>query len=299
MHDNRKKYSFEEYQDIIIDRWQHTLLWLGKYSAAGDPELWFARPTPSTPWCPGKPRAKYYKKIYARLATQLNIQSKNYTFCTLTYHTEKYSPEGAAALLPSHIKEFMRLLRKKLGKLQYFWIIELTSLGYPHLHIIFDRYIHWRVIRAIWYKVTKCKVTDIRKIPAGNLAAYVTKYITKQSKQNEDKFGFIFKNIDRMWSSSRGFFTKGDPREKVFILVGFSSNLYYLDKFICRNDPEEEVWLVPYDFAVPLLHFDTFISRSIRSDASQFVEEMRNLFPYPLVRNAADILDSFYHTPVY
>jgi len=36
------------------------------------------------------------------------------------------------------------------------------------------------VIRAIWYKVTKSYITDIRAIPSGNIASYIASYLSSQ-----------------------------------------------------------------------------------------------------------------------
>lgn len=55
-------------------------------------------------------------------------------FVTLTY-----SPH--VAWKPSHIKEFLRLVRQRFQRkgepLRYVWVMELTEAGVPHYHIVF------------------------------------------------------------------------------------------------------------------------------------------------------------------
>ena len=152
MHSNRSM-NYEAYQDILLYRWNTQLIWLGSKNADGLQSLYFARPTPRVIWLPGKPRQKYFKRLYARLYGTIKLSSDKYTFGTLTYHTEKWSRDGAALFLPEHLKEFFRRLRKKCKNLQYFWVVELTKLGYPHVHLIFNQYVHHVIIRAIWYAV--------------------------------------------------------------------------------------------------------------------------------------------------
>lgn len=295
MHENREKYSLEQYQDIILDRWNRSLIWLGKYDSDHLPELYFARPTPKTVWLPGKPRKKYYRHLYYKLHNTINTINKKYVFGTLTYHTHKYSAAQAAMLFPTHIKEFFRLLRKKIGHIEYFWVIELTQAGYPHCHLILDRYVHWRVIRAIWYKVSKSYITDIRAIPAGNIAHYVTKYVTKQSKQSQDQFAFIFKNVARLWSSSRHFFTKCPDRVKDFIFVAMSFNLYLNNRHLFRPDSECELWQVPIDYGAPCLIYTTFIERRINPKAYEFIDAYLALIPNDVKNMQIDNMDRFFH----
>jgi hypothetical protein len=98
--------SYEAYQDILLYRWNTQLIWLGSKADNGLQSLYFARPTPRVVWLPGKPRQKYFKRLYARLYGTIKLSSDKYTFSTLTYHTEKWSRESAAQFLPDHLKEF-------------------------------------------------------------------------------------------------------------------------------------------------------------------------------------------------
>jgi hypothetical protein len=269
--------SYEAYQDILLYRWNTQLIWLGSKADNGLQSLYFARPTPRVVWLPGKPRQKYFKRLYARLYGTIKLSSDKYTFSTLTYHTEKWSRESAAQFLPDHLKEFFRRLRKRCKNLQYFWVVELTKLGYPHVHLIFNQYIHHTIIRAIWYAVTKSYITDIRMIPAGNVAGYVTKYLTKQSKHSEDQFAFIFKNVARLWNSSRGFFGAKIEYKSPYVYVGISFNCMKKDAMIFRDDPESEFWEVPLDYVVPLMKDGSYIERILNPKEYEFIDNFDDL----------------------
>jgi|GEM_PF-2029103 len=254
MHNNRIEYSYPQYQSVIIDRWKNTLFWFARKSDEKY-DLYFAKPTPRVPWLPGKPRKKYYKRLFTRIFRQLQTGNFKYSFCTLTYHTRKYSQKYAFLMLKDHLKEFIRRLRKKYPKIQYFWVIELTKNLYPHIHIVFNQYVHWLVIRSIWYHVTQSYITDIRSIPAGNLAAYMSKYISSQKKSSEIQWATIFKQVDRLYGSSKYFFCKiaTEEKDQEWFLISISTNIYDADWRLDRHDSDEDFWLIQHHFAAGLL----------------------------------------------
>jgi len=256
MHKNRINNSYAEYQKILIDRWQTTLFWFAKKEKEKY-QLWFAKPTPKVPWLPGKPREKYYKRLFVRLNNQIKSGKFHYTFGTLTYHTAKWSQQSAFSLLKSHLKEFIRRLKKRYPGIQYFWVIELTKRLYPHIHIIFNQYVHWTVMRAIWYVVTKSYITDIRSIPSSKLAGYISKYLNDQKKQNRSQWGCIFKNVSRLIGNSRNFFSEKpiNEDEQIWFLISLSTNLLTEDWRLGRKDRKEDFWLIPHHYAAGLLIF--------------------------------------------
>jgi len=256
MHKNRINNSYKEYQEILLDRWQTTLFWFAKKNRQHY-DLYFAKPTPRVPWLPGKPREKYYKRLFCRLNTQLKSGNFHYTFCTLTYHTSKWSQQSCFSLLKIHLKEFIRRLKKRYPNIQYFWVIELTKRLYPHIHIIFNQFVHWTVIRAIWYVVTKSYITDIRSIPSGNLAGYIAKYLNSQKKSNEAQWGTIFKNVSRLIGNSRNFFDSphDDETEQEWFLISLSTNLLTEDWRLFKQDNDKDFWIIPHHYAAGLLTF--------------------------------------------
>lgn len=262
MHQNRVDYTLPQYQDVLLTRWSRTLFLFAKKKKNNGYDFYFAKPTPRTVWLSGKPRDKYYKRLYARLHHQLTLDKKKYTFCTLTYHTRKYSREYCCSLLKSHLKEFIRRLRVRYPRLQYYWIIELTKDYYPHIHFVFDHYCHHVIIRAIWYAVTKSYITDIRMIPAGNLASYLSKYLTKQRSQKVDQFTFIFKNIDRLYGSSKYFFSVYVKFESDWLFINMTFSCDYHDKRLFRPPDNPDFWYIYDEFAKCFLDTCFFIYKN-------------------------------------
>jgi len=294
MHKNRTMYTLKEYQEVLTLRWRSTLIWLGKYDDTHLPELWFARPTPKTIWLPGKPRQKYYRSLREKLKSTMKTDAKRYSFITLTYNQRKYSPEEAAERSKSDIKELLRMLRRRFGKIQYFYIIELTVTGYPHFHVIIDKFIYWKVLKAMWYHITLSYVVDIRMIPAGNIAGYICKYLTKVEKQDSWQFAFIFKNIDRLWSASRGFFGKYIIPLSGLIFLAISFSCYQSQKYIHRPDGKPSFWFVPHEFAVPLLSYNDYIDRRVSNAGHDFLYEMFDLLDHDTISAMTSYCDSFY-----
>lgn len=254
MHENREIYSLKQYQQILIDRWRRTVYWFAK-KEDDRYDMYFAKPTPKTQWLSGKPRKKYYRKLYTKLNTQLRTDKFHYSFCTLTYHTRKYSQKYAFLMLKDQLKEFIRLVRKKYPKIQYYWVIELTKRLYPHIHIVFNGYVHWLVIRAIWYRVTSSYITDIRSIPSHDISKYIAGYLAKQSKHDKTQWSTIFKNIDRLYGSSRDFFTTKivNPDIGEWFLISLSCDCFLPDWKLYREDREMDFWLIPHHYAASLL----------------------------------------------
>jgi hypothetical protein len=264
MHSNRINLTYKQYQNIVMTRWQTTLFWFAKKETEGY-NLYFAKPAPSCVWLPGKPRNKYYKNIFKKINNQLRDQSRQYSFLTLTYSTHLYSQKSAFLLLKEHIREFFRLLRKRYKKFEYFWVVELTKNCYPHVHIIISKFIHWKVVRAIWHRVTKNKVVDIRTAGHKNVSEYLTKYLSKQSKHNETQFAVIFKNVDRLYGSSRNFFSVNKEfKKKEWFCISMSLDIMYPDWYLGRADRKSDFWFIPMKYASCLLwsdyisHFDRY-----------------------------------------
>lgn len=270
MHENRTLYSYSEYKDILLSRWKSTYLWLTEKQPESFHSLFFAQPAPKTLWLPGSPRRKYFKRLQAKLKHQTVRRNSNYTFATLTYSTEKYTRKAACLLMKDHMKEFMRLLRKRYKRIQYFWIVELTKARYPHYHIIFDRFVHWRVLRAIWYKVSGNSVTNIKAIPGGGAAGYVTKYLAKTRKNSEEYFDFMFKHIDRLWSSSRSFFYSCSPPDRKYIALAISFGCHYTRQYTFKPSDHAEFWEVDIDYWYPLLYYNLYIDRRLCQSEESF-----------------------------
>ncbi|RLJ04689.1 MAG: hypothetical protein DRP08_01145 [Candidatus Aenigmatarchaeota archaeon] len=220
MHANRIKYSLLDYQEKLRNGYQRLGLICKNIETN---KRYIFRPVPSCPWLP-EGRKKYFSKIYNRSKNLLNI--KKYSFCTLTYSTSLYTPEAAALRIKKDIDKFFKRLEYRKSKPQYFYVIEVTNNLMVHIHIIFQGYVHKSKISASWKAVTGCTAIRIQGIDYQKALYYCFKYLTKSKKQNQDKWAFIFKNIDRIWSCSRKFFGKATPEAKKWILECFFVDLY-------------------------------------------------------------------------
>lgn len=206
MHRNRLIFTLPEYQRKIRNNYKKLGLFLERNE---DHKIFIFRPVPCSPWLP-ESRKKYFNKIRNRI--QAIPGNHKYTFATLTYSAQRYSPVDAAKRIKHDIDLFFKRMGYHHRKVQYFYIIELTDKFMPHVHIVFDQYIPWKKIRSSWYNVTGNVVTDIRQKSKQNAFHHCLKYLTKMKKQDESKWSFIYSHIDRIWSASRGFLASASSR---------------------------------------------------------------------------------------
>jgi len=105
----------------------------------------------------------------------------------------------------------------------FFWVIEYTKRGWPHLHVIVLHrgLLNKREIEALWERHNIGRIVDLQnrnkewqEIGAVGLASYLTKYLVKELARP----GVV---AFRRWSSSHGFLI---PRQrKRAYKTGFSS----------------------------------------------------------------------------
>ncbi len=210
MHANRSLYSLTEYQSKLRRSYRNLGLVLEKIDGRS---FSIFRPLPKTPWLP-ESRNKYFKPLFKKAKNIHN--SKNYTLCTLTYSTRLYSPASACARIKHDIDLFFKRLDYHDKKPEYFLIVELTDRMMPHVHLVFNRYVHYTKVYMSWFEVTGNISTDIRNRNRNQAMHYCFKYLSKSKKQPHGKWAFLFKHIDRLWSSSRNFFGDIDPEEKQY-----------------------------------------------------------------------------------
>lgn len=210
MHQNRSIYTLPEYQKIIRGRY-HRLGLVCENNKTGTFKIF--RPVPATPWIP-EGRKKYFRKLRSRLNKVR--YNHHFTFCTLTYDNKLYSPSAVAARIKHDIDLFFKRLDYHDKRPEYFYVVELTDNFYPHIHLIFDRYIHKSKINASWSNVTASPSTKIQHIPYKSAFYYCTKYLSDSLKQAEGKWSFIFSHIDRIWTCSRKFFDRQDLKNEFF-----------------------------------------------------------------------------------
>lgn len=94
------------------------------------------------------------------------------------------------------LNRLLSAVRKKYPETLYVWKAERTSAGRLHFHVVFDRYIPWKWLNDLWYKILADngytrdyddlntgkipKCVDVRGVKkVDNLRAYLSKYLTK------------------------------------------------------------------------------------------------------------------------
>lgn len=92
------------------------------------------------------------------------------------------------------------LLREYPG-IKFFRVMEFTESGLPHLHIIFNHRVEWRVLQGLVTQQDFGKVLHFLELPQGQAFAYVTKYMTKGLAA----YQLARDNHIRMWSASMKF----------------------------------------------------------------------------------------------
>ena len=92
------------------------------------------------------------------------------------------------------------LLREYPG-IKFFRVMEFTKSGLPHLHIMFNRRVEWRVLQRLVIQQSFGKVLHFLVLPRGDAFTYMTKYITKGLAE----YQHARDNHVRMWSASISF----------------------------------------------------------------------------------------------
>ena len=227
MHSNRSTYTLPEYQQLLRNRCKKLGIVCENLETG---RFVLFHPIPFCPWLP-ESRKKYFSKLYSRLKN-LPADTK-YTFCTLTYSSSQYSPEEAASRVKSDLDKFFKRLDYRKSKPKYFYVIELTDHLMVHVHLIFDKFVHKSKIFLSWSLVTNSTSIKIKALSKSNAVAYCIKYLTKSKKMSEDKWKFLFKNIDRLWTISRNFLLSGSSyiSKYDFYFLCFNKN-FILDFYL-------------------------------------------------------------------
>jgi len=260
MHQNRSLYTLTEYQSKLRRNYLSLGIVIEK-TATNTVHIF--RPVPASPWLP-EGRKKYFRRLRAKV--KASPSKTKYTFATLTYSTRFYSPASAASHVKRDIDLFFKRLTYYKSRPQYFYVIELTDNMMVHVHIVFDRFIHKKKLFMSWNKITKSVCTKIKYLPGQHAMFYCLKYLTSSSKQPHGKWAFLFKNIDRLWSSSRNFFCEPEQLQKnyEFLFMLWNKNGILNDYFPDSNDRSRAS---PVDFQdVSLLEFDAYSQNCIISD---------------------------------
>lgn len=139
----------------------------------------------SCPIC-GPKRAKKLRFAIIQKATEGKLQR----FLTLTLDPRNCTAEDSGEYLKNTWRKFRVSLKRQCGDtIDYILISENQKSGYAHLHILIDRYISQKWLQTAWQCVGGGKFVNIKYVDIHRIAAYLSKYLTKDMFLNQFKRG--------------------------------------------------------------------------------------------------------------
>lgn len=178
----------------------------------------------------------YFKKLRQKLNINKTNTNDKIAFITLTYDTKLYSAVQVVNRCKSDIQKFFKLIRNRIGKINYFWIVELTKRNYVHFHIICKEYIPAKMINACWRATTGSIITHVKGISRTQAGKYITKYVSDATKLSEDQVRFLYENnFKRLYSMSKKFFFNRTRKPEQYVLIGVVTNCFCMG----QADPGE------------------------------------------------------------
>lgn len=173
-------------------------------------------------------RRGFLAKMY-QLEEYLGLDVSNATMITLTVSQRGFDPEECLfRLLKNYVKLF-KILRKRYGTLDYFYILEPHKTGYPHMHIMYMKTFtdnEKQEIKTIWAEkygagslengvdFSAPRASDSGEFKSGSISrvrGYLMKYISKSlhaetMQPNELLFNALLKKHNiRLYNCSRNF----------------------------------------------------------------------------------------------
>jgi hypothetical protein len=146
--------------------------------------------------------------LRANLINRVIISFKNVQprFGTLTFNQHGRSIENVFRSIPRDWAKMLRWLKANYFIDRYFRVIEQHKSGFPHLHFVIDRYVDVHDLSRYWSHIGAGRIVDIRSGPIEVFAGYLSKYLTKQFKENSNG-----KDIYRLTGNKRYTFSKSCP----------------------------------------------------------------------------------------
>lgn len=225
--------SFEDYQAKLARHEKYLQLLL--YSKI-DRKAYLYKPKIASIYGTLGQKKTYFKKLRNRLNINKTNTNNKIAFITLTYDTKLYSAVQVVNRCKSDIQKFFKLIRNRIGKINYFWIVELTKQNYVHFHIIAKEYIPAKMINACWRATTGSIITNVKGISRTQAGKYITKYVSDATKLSEEQAKFLYENnFKRLYSMSKKFFYNRTRKPDQYVLIGVITNCFC----VAQADPGE------------------------------------------------------------
>lgn len=129
--------------------------------------------------CPrcGPRRARQLRHAIIRNATAIGLTR----FLTLTLDPRSCTADQSVTYIRSCWAKFRTYLTRKEGEaITFISILEFQKNGYAHLHALVDRRIPFDWIQDAWQSVGGGKFVNITQADIHRIAAYLSKYLTKE-----------------------------------------------------------------------------------------------------------------------
>jgi len=134
------------------------------------------------------------RRAIVRVATERDLKR----FLTLTLDPSVCAPEESIRHIRQCWNKFRTSLKRQCGSsISFITVLELQKSGYAHLHILVDRYIPQAWISTAWGAVGGGRIVFIKQVDIQRVAAYLSKYLTK------DLLLAGFKRGQRRFTTSR------------------------------------------------------------------------------------------------
>ena len=135
-------------------------------------------------------------------------------FLTLTLDPRCCQPQESVAYARNCWRKFRTYLqRRHKNSISFIAIVELQKSGYAHLHILLDRYVEQAWLSEAWQAVGGGKIVFIKQVDVHRIAAYLSKYLTK------DVLLVNFKPKQRRCTTSRDIQLFQKSEKGVWLLV--------------------------------------------------------------------------------
>ena len=128
--------------------------------------------------CPrcGPRRVRQLRHAIIQNATSIGLTR----FLTLTLDPRKCSPDQSPVYIRKCWAKFRTYLTRKEGQsITFIAVLEFQKSGYAHLHVLVDRHLSFSWIQQAWMALGGGKFVNIKQTEVHKIAAYLSKYLTK------------------------------------------------------------------------------------------------------------------------
>lgn len=120
---------------------------------------------------------------------------------TITTDPKVLSPGEALKTMNHRWHKLCRNLLREYPGIKFFRVMEFTESGLPHLHVMFNRRVEWKLLQRLVQAQEFGKVLNFKVLPRSVAFGYLTKYITKGLAA----YPLSRENHIRCWSASMKF----------------------------------------------------------------------------------------------